>query len=748
MDSKHNEKMLYEMQHNSVNEPQQFINTVNSAIKNTQSHAFYMQQFFLAKAMLVLGKIKPALELLHSMKPELEKKRDYFCLGKYYITLYNIQFLMGWDSRLYTEYYNLAEQYVKQSNSKALQCELKILNTLIAGTDKTLEMKEELLQEAMQDAIEANILDLKLEVYLAYSPLYLVTNMPEHASRELMLLVDMVPKEQNPFLYTQIYNYLGVIQMMLQEFVKSEKYLLQGITIAKEKGYKQQLVALMLNMGLNYVANGKIEEGISIYQECMQIVKDCGMENSVNANKVQDNLANALGRMDRLDEAIDILRSSLNSSVISNNKLRENILNVNLANILIEKEAFAEAEQLLDTAINYFTEEKNQLYLAVAYRCKARLLEAMESYKDAFEIMELLDRTNQKYFYENVNKHTSQYQLRIDKLRSEYLLMKSQCAENFEFHNLSLNTDLIGEHPSLKKALKDAFMAAKYSFANVFITGESGTGKEVIAQIIHNESKTGKPLVAINASAISPNLIESELFGHKKGAYTGAMEDRKGKFLLADKGTLFLDEISEMPVECQVKLLRAIETHTIQPVGSDKDILVNCRIISTSNCEMGSLIRNNKFRLDLYHRLNKIEIHLIPLRERISDLEVLIEHFVKRFSKELRIPVPIISEGFYQRLREYSFPGNIRELMNIVERIYILKPAPVWKADQLDGLIKDKTKVEFTDLNISHNLKQAEYQIIIEALEKTGWVQKETAKLLAMPESTLSRKIKSHGIKQ
>lgn len=212
---------------------------------------------------------------------------------------------------------------------------------------------------------------------------------------------------------------------------------------------------------------------------------------------------------------------------------------------------------------------------------------------------------------------------------------------------------------------------------------------------------------------------------------------------MADKGTLFLDEISEMPVEAQVKLLRAIETHIIQPVGSDKEIAVNCRIISTSNCVMKDLIHSNKFRLDLFHRLNKIEIHLIPLRERLSDLELLTMHFVKRFSAEFRVPIPTITESFYKRLEGYSFPGNIRELINIVERIYILKPKPVWNADQLEGMFPDKPAPEKLEMKaITQHLKSTESQLIEEVLASCNWVQKEAAKLLDMSESTLSRHIK------
>jgi len=253
--------------------------------------------------------------------------------------------------------------------------------------------------------------------------------------------------------------------------------------------------------------------------------------------------------------------------------------------------------------------------------------------------------------------------------------------------------------------------------------------------------------VAVNASALPPNLMESELFGHVRGSFTGAVSDHKGKFVQADRSTLFLDEISEMPLELQAKLLRAIETHSITPVGGNRDIAVNCRIISATNRRMSELIHKNLFRLDLYHRLNKVEIHLPPLRERLSDLELLCEHFVERFAKEFALPVPKLEDSFYSRLQKYHFPGNIRELMNIVERIFILKPKLSWDRFQLDGLVDETTNQSLVGTgSIQENMEQTEYQLILGALQKANWVQKEAARLLGMTESTLSRHKKRLGI--
>lgn len=743
------EQQIYQMQHDAVNEPERFIAEMGRAAQKYKTFPTYLRKLFLSRALAVTGSVNEAIKCLNDINSEISSSRDNFYLAKYNLILQSItSYRNEADKHVADEYYKTAGKHIKQSGSKALQCEWNLLQVQNADKDMSLEDKEDLLQEAMQAANEADILDLKLEVYLAYCPLYINNNLLDKANRELQLLFDLVDEEQNPYVYTSVAIYLGVLYNMMKESAKSEELFMRGISVAEQKGYKPQLAVLLMNLGICYVNSGRVHEAISKYQESYQLFCDCDLANSINAHKSRDNMSWALGRIDRFEESISLMRDSLMQCLKTKNRLRENIIKVNLANVLIETESFTEAEKLLDEAIEYFGQEKNLLFQSTSYRCKARMFEAKGCYQEAFDALEMLDIISRQYFNENFYKQSAHYNARVEKLRNEYLALKRQYSVAVDLNQLCLNTELIGEHPSIKKALKEAYMAAKYNFANVMITGESGTGKEVIARIIHNESNTGKPMVAVNASAISPNLFESELFGHKKGSYTGAVDDRKGKFLMADKGTLMLDEIADMPIDAQVKLLRAIETHTIQPVGSDKEITVNCRIISTSNCDIKDLIRKNKFRLDLYHRLNKVEIHLPPLRDRISDLQPLTMHFVKHFSATSHAAPPIIREDFWNRLENYSFPGNIRELMNIVERIFILKPKAVWGAEQLDGLLSDPEKPIYSETNIHNNLKQAESQMIVAALEKTGWMQKEAALLLNMPESTLSRRIKALGIRR
>ncbi|MDP2172398.1 MAG: sigma-54 dependent transcriptional regulator [Candidatus Cloacimonadaceae bacterium] len=738
-----NEKELYNLQHYAANEPRKFAHDYVQSSRKLKHHSQGLLQLTMAKAHLILGETRQAQSVLADLKTSLPKQKDSLFLGAYYIMLYNFTVATGGSNSQAEEYFKLAEKQAKQYGSKALSCELKNLICQKPGKDISMDAKEELLKEAMVEALESDILDLQLEVHLSYCILYLQRNLPDLANQELILLYDLVEKERNPKYYTFILLYFGIVNLMLKNLPKAYKYLSDGIDWATKNDNRSLLIPLNINLGLYYVNSGNLEQGIDIYYYSLKLSDEFGLENSLNAHITQNNLAIALGKLSRIDEAVQINRNSIDSAIKSNNALREHTQYVNLADNLIELKAYNEAEQHINKAIAYFTDIQENHHLTFAYRCKARLFEEQEKYQEGFEALEMLDNTYQIYFRENFSKQNALYQDRIDKLRSEYLRLKNQCNTESELIRLSSSTDFIGEHSSIKKALKDAYLAARYPYTHVMITGESGTGKEVIARIIHNESKTGKPLVAINASAISPNLIESELFGHKRGAFTGAMEDRKGKFLMADKGTLLLDEISDMPVEAQVKLLRAIEEHTIQPVGSDKKIPVNCRIICTSNKNISTLIHNNKFRLDLYHRLNKVEIYLVPLRERLSDLEMITHFFVERYSREFRLPIPILSDSFYNRLRAYSFPGNVRELANLIERIFILKPSAQWDARMLDGILPDTPTSELPAFKaVSHHLKDTETKMIVEALNRCDGMQKEAAKLLNMSESTLSRHIK------
>ena len=308
-----------------------------------------------------------------------------------------------------------------------------------------------------------------------------------------------------------------------------------------------------------------------------------------------------------------------------------------------------------------------------------------------------------------------------------------------------IKRDFIGESYQIKEILEVALTAAKYKDTSVLITGESGTGKENIARIIHYESERKENIFcAVNSSAISETLLESEFFGHKRGSFTGAISDKKGFFEVSNEGTLFLDEIADMPINLQAKILRAIEEKTITRVGETEPITTDFRIIAATNHDVDKLIKQKKFRLDLLHRLNTIHIHIPPLRERADDIEPLLDHFVAEFAQKLNKPVSGIDKEAVRMLKNYSFPGNVRELRNMTERAIIISKSGSLTVNDFQAKISNepeshKDKVYF-------NLEENESNLIRLALKIKNYNQNKTAEILGITRDSLIRRMKKYNI--
>lgn len=312
---------------------------------------------------------------------------------------------------------------------------------------------------------------------------------------------------------------------------------------------------------------------------------------------------------------------------------------------------------------------------------------------------------------------------------------------------------LVGKSPEMQAVLKKIAKVAS-SDTTVLITGESGTGKELIARAIHHLSKrsTG-PMVTINCGAIPSELLESELFGHEKGSFTGAHKARMGRFEMACGGTIFLDEIGDMNPMLQVKLLRAIQEQTFERVGGEKPISVDIRIISATNKNLLKAVETGSFREDLFYRLNVIPLQVPPLRERKTDILVLCYFFLERFAERMEEPVKRLSEKAESFLETYSWPGNVRELENLMERLSVMVDGEVIDADDLpDSVISLKTESTQADLHTGFDLDDGmgfndavdnfQKHLIIKALNRTGWVKAKAAELLKINRTTLVEKIK------
>jgi transcriptional regulator with GAF, ATPase, and Fis domain len=304
--------------------------------------------------------------------------------------------------------------------------------------------------------------------------------------------------------------------------------------------------------------------------------------------------------------------------------------------------------------------------------------------------------------------------------------------------------DLIGSSPKFRAVLTDVDRIAPVDSA-VLIQGETGTGKEVIARAIHEASpRCNQRFVALNCAAIPSGLLESELFGHERGAFTGACTQTKGRFQMADGGTLFLDEIGDMPLELQPKLLRVLQEREFERLGSAQTVRVNVRVVAATNQDLGQLVTKKLFRADLFYRLNVIPIFLPPLRERVQDILPLTEFFVEQFATRLNKTIDSIPDEVVEALKAHDWPGNIRELQNSLERAVLFSPGSVLRLP-----LDLKPTVKQSSESASRTLADADRDHILETLEQTDWLiggQDGAANRLGLPRTTLIYKMRKLGI--
>jgi transcriptional regulator with PAS, ATPase and Fis domain len=307
---------------------------------------------------------------------------------------------------------------------------------------------------------------------------------------------------------------------------------------------------------------------------------------------------------------------------------------------------------------------------------------------------------------------------------------------------------LLGNAPDFSNLLNAARFVASTD-ATVLILGESGTGKELLAQAMHQYSRrAAHPFVTVNCAAIPENLAESELFGHRKGAFTGATEHQQGRIQAADRGTVFLDEIGELPLSVQAKLLRFLETGECQVVGQSTTTQVNTRLIAATHRDLYADMQTGRFRKDLYYRLNIVPLELPPLRQRIEDIELLLKHFIAHFSTQHQLPAPEFSTATLKLLRQFTWQGNVRELRNFCERMVIFhggKPLEPTHLPREFHVTVPPATVKFTLPDTGINLQTVEQQFIQQALEKAAGNRSKAARLLGLTRDTLLYRIKKFG---
>lgn len=443
-------------------------------------------------------------------------------------------------------------------------------------------------------------------------------------------------------------------------------------------------------------------------------------------------------------EALDKLAASDYHVVITDQRMPQ-MTGLQLSAIIKEKypnviviilTAFDDNATMLD-AINQGGIYRYLLKPVDVYDLKQTLESALENFKLRKERVNLINGLLKKikeltHAYDEISTLKKE-------IEEENIQLKQEIGKN-DFN------EIVGNSKALKKSLSLIKKVSKTD-SSIIILGESGTGKELFANAIHsNSNRKSEAIIKVNCAAIPENLIESELFGYEKGAFTGAENSKPGKFELANNGTLFLDEIGELPLTVQSKLLRAIQEQEIERLGGTKTIKVNIRLISATNRNLEEEVLNGKFREDLYYRLNVMPITIPPLRERMDDVSLLVHFFVEKFNRKIGGNIESVTSASMKKLMEYSWPGNVRELENVIERSYILSEGNILNIDS--NFNKNRKTLLKTKIV---SLEENEKQHIISILKETKWKIKGdngAAELLKINPSTLFSKMRKLGIER
>jgi two-component system response regulator AtoC len=329
-----------------------------------------------------------------------------------------------------------------------------------------------------------------------------------------------------------------------------------------------------------------------------------------------------------------------------------------------------------------------------------------------------------------------------ERLREENIRLRDEVQRDYDLDNI------VAQSEAMRKIFDLIKKVAQHK-SSVLITGESGTGKELVARAIHyNSERKDKPLISVNCGAIPENLLESELFGHVKGAFTDAIKSKRGLFEMAHQGTMFLDEIGELPQNLQVKLLRVLQDGEIRRVGDTQASHVDVGIIAATAKDLASEVKNNRFREDLYYRLNVLPIHIPPLRERKADIPTLVEYFIDVYNKKLGLQIKRVSKGAMERFLQYTWPGNVRELENIIERAMILAEGDTIAIEGLLMYLQgDEGPVSIpSGLSIKKGAREMEIRLIKEALKQTRGNRLRAARILEISHKALLYKLKDYGL--
>lgn len=698
-------------------------------------------KYFKGKALLTMNQNEEAAEIAVECIRESIVEEDFYSLVKCHVLQAISYYRTEAEDRI-RPLLEMAVDYAMESGDYELMIHAQCAYLFYLRQQSQFE-------QALK--LEIRIVDLIKRVPPSYTTvcalgsiagLYIDMAKWDTAIKYFMQFLEQTRSLSLEILQLNAFSNLGSAMCRVNDLPRAEKILQQGLALAQQMGHQQQVFLFTTNLGNLKIQDAKYLEAIEYYDKCMDILKNVPQKPPLMLIDLYNNysmcywkLKQAAKSLSYIDEAIEIAREcGFERDLVQ--------IEVNKTNLLVEMGNYDKALAIVKRGVKYYQKAKDLHQLMWVHRSMSRIYFLKKEYKKSYETERKLDNITEDYIAEI---HRSEVLTDVADIKVQDAPAKDYSSADYTRRKIDSSHGFIGCSKAYNTVINSALLAAQHQNTSVLILGESGTGKEIIAQIIHKNSlRRNQTFVPVNVGALSPSLVESELFGHTKGAYTGADTPTKGFFLQADKGTLFLDEITDMPFPVQSKLLRALETRKVTAVGSSKETPYDSRIISATSQDIRNQLSDNTFRLDLFHRLNTIEIVIPPLRERQEDIEPILTHYVKHYATELNKSTPLIDKSLLDMLHTYTFPGNVRELKNIVERMYILSKQTRWDAQ----LLCEINPFSFATDGLNPQADYDEEDMIVKALIKARGKQKEAALLLNMSEATLCRRIVKYKLQQ
>ncbi|MDO9578361.1 MAG: sigma 54-interacting transcriptional regulator [Candidatus Cloacimonadales bacterium] len=553
-------------------------------------------------------------------------------------------------------------------------------------------------------------------------------------------ILEMTENQKQMMRYAESLESTGVNYCRLKQFDKGREYYLKVIKIYEKIDFLEGVAKVLNNLGVSY-SNEDSSKTLEYYHRALDIAEKINL--TTHRAIYTSNIGGVYEDIKRFDKALEYYKQAYDIAIKTKIEKYLPYFLEYIGSIYLKKGEYEKAIDFIKQSLELSQKQQVQEQVKNCYQLLSEISEKKKDYKTALEYFQLYSAVKDKILNSEMIEKIAGLQKKFEESSIKITELQRSKSLISEALTKKINMRFIGNSKQIKKVMELAMTIAGHPNTNVLIIGESGTGKEIIANIIHYASLRKEHLiVSVNCSSIPDSLVESEFFGYLKGSFTGAISDKIGYLELANKGTLFLDEIADTPVALQAKMLRVLDDKKIKKLGAKSEMQVDFRIISATNKNIDELIEKNTFRLDLLHRINTITITIPPLRERPSDIQPLLEHFVREFSETLKKPIPKINVAVIDKLKKYPFPGNVRKLKNMVEKAIIMLKTDTLEPENFEnGNSLSIEEIIFEKIKLK-NLLEIEKETIFRVLKETDNNHTKAAKLLGISHSTLLRKLK------